>query len=417
MLSEQTVAIIEQLQSRYPIKRGALLMALHAAQEEKGFLTKSDFAEIGDLFNLDPAEVESVSSFYTMFYTKPQGKCLFQMCTNVSCMVDGAYAVLEHLRTTLGIAPGQVTEDGLFGLMEVECLAACDTAPCLQISDREFFPRVTIEQIDRIIEHYRMGGSHPAPGAEVNPLAWTGSVDFEPLAPLTPAEIKPRPGAEPPKSAAQPAAGSPPGAPSAPKPATKSTPTIAIKTADAPLTSTELKAEAEAYARIEAAIKAREEEKQAAIRAEEDRLAKRAAQQAAWRAEAEEADAKKLAEVEIIERAKYREATKLIIVRPPEPEPEPEPEEEAPEADLSALHEGMHLGGAAPALSATSSWEQPKEVVPEAEPEPVPPPEPQLNLETSADLPTWEPSNPYLRYLAQPAEDDQGDAPKEGTDA
>lgn len=423
MLSEQTVDQILALQQRYPQKRGALLMALHTAQEEKGFLAKEDFAELGDLFNLDPAEVESVASFYTMYYTKPQGKCLFQLCTNVSCMVEGAYPVLEHLRNALGIAPGEVTPDGLFGLMEVECLAACDTGPCLQISDREYYQRVTIEQVDRIIAHFRQGGTHPGPGAEPNPLEWTGSVAFEPLAPLTPAEVKPRPGAaaaKPPAPAAPATPSAPAAAPSAPK---GPSPAVITAAPDAPPPAAALKAEAEAYARIQAAEEAKRQAVAEAARIEAARTAKRAAEREALRLEAEAADAKKLAEVEARERAKFLEATKLTVVRPPLPEPEPEPEEEsavdAAPVDLSVLEPGKRIGAAAPPLirlvagqtlqESTADGDaavEAAEPAPEPEPEPDPvlvaPPEPQLNLETAPDLPTWQPENPYLRFLQGP---------------
>lgn len=400
MLTDTTVNHILELQQRYPLKRGALLMAIHAAQEEAGYLTKDIFAEIGDLFNLDPAEVESVASFYTMFYTKPQGKCTFQLCTNVSCMVEGAYAVMEHLRTTLGIKPGEVTEDGLFGLMEVECLAGCDTAPCLQLSDREFIGRVTIEDVDRVIAHFRNGGQHPAPGIEPQPQHYAGEAEVLPLAPLTPEEIKPRPGGQP-AAAATPAPKSAP-APSAPP----------VTGAGLPVPPPEaLKAEEEAYARLQAAARARTEASTNADQIESERLvAKERARSEALQA-AEEAAAKRLAEIEAKERETFRKSIEVIVVRPPEPEPEPEPEEElipAPPADLSALESGMRIGGAAPALEPMAGMAdapeidgaQPPEVCAPAEPEPEPaPPEPLVNLETAADLPAWEPENPYLRLL------------------
>ncbi|MEO7993046.1 MAG: NAD(P)H-dependent oxidoreductase subunit E [bacterium] len=270
MLRETTTTAIEALFARYPLRRGALIPALHIAQSEKGFLEREDFVEVGDLFNLDPAEVESVASFYTMFYSKPQGKCVFQLCTNISCMLEGAYDVMTHIEHQLGIRKGQVTEDGLFGLMEVECLAACGHGPCLQISDREYYQRVTPGEIDTIIQHFRQGGTHPAPGAETDPvIEFVEKPAYLPLENVTP---KPRPVPPPPP----PPAGAPapvaapavtvtvaPPKPAAPKPpprAPGAPPAVPNFAKPVDLDAITAQAQEDAQKRLAAAAKRREEE-------------------------------------------------------------------------------------------------------------------------------------------------------------
>ncbi|HYE77161.1 MAG TPA: NAD(P)H-dependent oxidoreductase subunit E, partial [bacterium] len=248
---------------RYPQTRGALIPALHVVQDaNQGFLTKEDMADLADLFSLDPAEVESVASFYTMFYYRPPGKCLIQVCGNIACMLDGAYHLLDHLRERLGIGPGEVTEDGLFGLMEVECLAACDAAPCVQLNDRHFYRKVTPDQVEKIIRHFQMGGEHPAPGAEPMLLDFASRPAMLPLEPIE--------RTAPPQAAATPAA-APPSPTGAPLPKTAQAVAPEARTAEVP--DVALKAHAEAIARLEAAKRAAEEaRKRAEEEAEREKL-------------------------------------------------------------------------------------------------------------------------------------------------
>lgn len=157
MLSSEAKARILQLKSRYPQAKSALLSALHLAQREhNGWLSDEVMAEVAEVLALPPAEVRSVASFYTMFNRQPVGKHLVQVCTNLSCSLLGAEHIVEHLKRTLGIEVGETTADGLFTLLEVECLGSCGTAPMMQINDT-YYENLTVERVDDILSQLAEG--------------------------------------------------------------------------------------------------------------------------------------------------------------------------------------------------------------------------------------------------------------------
>lgn len=162
MLSEQTQNSILELKKQYPEKRSALIPALHLAQAEVGYLPREVQNEVAELFDLDPNEVNSVVTFYDMFYEEPVGKHIIHVCKNVSCMLRGADGLLEKLCQKLKIAPGKTTEDGEFTVIPCECLAACDRAPMLLADDKIYGP-VSDDHIEKIIEETRKGQGHPCP--------------------------------------------------------------------------------------------------------------------------------------------------------------------------------------------------------------------------------------------------------------
>jgi NADH-quinone oxidoreductase subunit E len=133
------------------LARSALIPSLHAVQAETGYLTKEAVAEVADLFHLSPNEVWEVASFYTMFYKKPVGKYVVQVCTNISCMLCDSTEILQHLQERLQIKTGETTPDGRFTLVEVECLASCGTSPVVQIND-DYHENLTTEKLDQIMD-------------------------------------------------------------------------------------------------------------------------------------------------------------------------------------------------------------------------------------------------------------------------
>jgi NADH-quinone oxidoreductase subunit E len=156
MLSEETRKEIEELKSRYPCKRAALTMAVHAVAREKGALTPDDLAFIAEELDESPAEIQSAVSFYDMFKIERPVKYRIRVCTSVSCMIRGSDEVVGHLRKALGIGFGETTPDGLFELEEVECFGACDRAPSISINDEQAGP-MTSEKIDQLIDDCRRG--------------------------------------------------------------------------------------------------------------------------------------------------------------------------------------------------------------------------------------------------------------------
>jgi NADH-quinone oxidoreductase E subunit len=140
----------------YPESRSALIPTLHVLQEQDGYLTEDGMAHVAELFDLTSAEVRGTASFYDMFHLEPVGKYLIAVCTNIACMLQGAYRLLEHAEKRLGVAPGGTTADGMFTLEDAECLAFCGNAPCVTVNWR-FFGDVGTESFDQLVEDLRAG--------------------------------------------------------------------------------------------------------------------------------------------------------------------------------------------------------------------------------------------------------------------
>lgn len=130
-------AKLEAICARYPEERrkSAILAALYIAQHQQGYLTRNAMRHVAEVIRCTPAEVEDVVSFYTMFYTRPVGRHVIQVCRTLSCALLGAERVTEELSKVLGIAPGETDADREFSLFEVECLGACDRAPVVGVND------------------------------------------------------------------------------------------------------------------------------------------------------------------------------------------------------------------------------------------------------------------------------------------
>lgn len=153
-LSEATRNRITDYMGRYPHPRSALLPALYLVQEEKGFVSEESMAEVGDILHLTAADVKSVASYYTMFFKKPVGRHLVEICTNLACKARHCDAVVAHILTSLNVEMGGTTADGRFTVEEVECLGQCEFAPMLEIDLEPYGPLNTPEQIDAALAKY-----------------------------------------------------------------------------------------------------------------------------------------------------------------------------------------------------------------------------------------------------------------------
>jgi NADH-quinone oxidoreductase subunit E len=154
MLSESAIAEIERLKGTYPTSRSALLPALHIAQREVGWLHPDAIADVARLIDLTAADVQAVASFYSMYYKEPVGRYVIDVCHNISCALLGGRSLLRHVCERLGVAEGEVTADGLFTVRPVECLAACDRAPCVQVNGMLHGP-LTPDAADALLERLR----------------------------------------------------------------------------------------------------------------------------------------------------------------------------------------------------------------------------------------------------------------------
>lgn len=150
ILSQSFYDAMAKLEPRYPNKVALLLPALHEAQKQFGWLPPEVLNEVGAYIGIHPAQVREVASFYTMYNLKPVGKYHIKVCTNVACMLRGAYGLVEHCEKKLGIQCGETTPDMKFTLHEEECLGACGTAPALMFND-DYIENVDTKKMDELL--------------------------------------------------------------------------------------------------------------------------------------------------------------------------------------------------------------------------------------------------------------------------
>ena len=160
----RTRAKFDENVTRYPAdqRKSAILYALYLVQQQQGYITGAAMRYVATQIGCTAADVEDVVSYYTMFYTKPVGKYVLNVCRTLSCALLGAERVTEELCAKLGIHPGQTTADGEFTLIEVECLGACDRAPVVMVND-DWHERLAPEQASAFVDDIRkrgQGGVH-----------------------------------------------------------------------------------------------------------------------------------------------------------------------------------------------------------------------------------------------------------------
>lgn len=162
---KERAAEIDEIISRYPQRRSALMPLLHLAQDVRGHVADEDLEAIAEILGETKAYVESVCSFYSLYHRKPVGKYVITVCNNITCGLSGAEAAVAHLEKRLGIKAGETTPDGLFTLLITgECIAACDGAPAAQVN-LQYCNVMSPERIDAILDALR-GGADPAEVAD-----------------------------------------------------------------------------------------------------------------------------------------------------------------------------------------------------------------------------------------------------------
>lgn len=155
-LSPDNLIVASEIIGRYPVAKSALIPLLHLAQEQDGYVTDEAMAHIAELVGVTSAEVLGTCSFYEMFKREPVGRYLVNVCTNISCQLMGGEELLHHAEKSLGIKAGNTTPDGMFTIEDVECIAACTEAPCLQVNYR-YRHRITNDEFDAMVEDLRAG--------------------------------------------------------------------------------------------------------------------------------------------------------------------------------------------------------------------------------------------------------------------
>jgi NADH-quinone oxidoreductase E subunit len=145
---------LEKVLSRYPDRQAALLPALHMAQEIRGYISPETMDEVARRLDLPPAYVRGVTTFYTMYNLQPLGRYLIQVCTNISCNLCGGEDVMEAFLQATGTEPGEVSADGRFTVIEVECLGACGFPTVVQINEK-FWENVKVADVPGIVEQLK----------------------------------------------------------------------------------------------------------------------------------------------------------------------------------------------------------------------------------------------------------------------
>jgi NADH-quinone oxidoreductase subunit E len=154
LFSPQLAARFDALVEKYPARRSALVPMLLYAQDEIGYLSDAVISEVAQRIGITELEVRNVASYYSMLRFKPVGKYHVQVCTNISCMLRGAYELYERFQDELGIGPKGITPDGIFSLEEVECIGACSWAPAIQVN-YDYHDELKPELVPGILAGYR----------------------------------------------------------------------------------------------------------------------------------------------------------------------------------------------------------------------------------------------------------------------
>jgi NADH-quinone oxidoreductase subunit E len=144
-LSPETLAAIDGRIAQYPQKRSAMLMVLHAIQEDQGFISKEAVEWTAQKLEVTPIAVYEVVTFYPMYRQAPIGRRHVKVCRTLSCALRGAYKVCDTLQVELACPLGETSEDGNFTVEFVECIAACGSAPVVQV-DEHLIENVTPEK-------------------------------------------------------------------------------------------------------------------------------------------------------------------------------------------------------------------------------------------------------------------------------
>ncbi len=147
----ETKKKIGEIVGRYPQKEAAILPLLHAAQQEFGFISSDAEKLIAQILGVKPIRVREVVTFYTMLSRQPMGKYHIQVCSNLSCSLAGAEKLIDYLQKKLKVKPGQTTPDKKFTLSLVECLGACEMAPCMMVNF-DYHGNLDKKKVDRILE-------------------------------------------------------------------------------------------------------------------------------------------------------------------------------------------------------------------------------------------------------------------------
>jgi NADH-quinone oxidoreductase E subunit len=156
--SPEAVEEILAIAAKYPDKLAATLPALHIAQREFGFVGLDAMKAVAKTLQIPEGHVFGVASFYTMYQKHPVGRFHLQVCTNISCALNGGAQLLEQVCERAGVKPGEgPSADGMWSVEEVECLASCGSGPCMQVNHDVYDEYVDEKKLDQILDACKRG--------------------------------------------------------------------------------------------------------------------------------------------------------------------------------------------------------------------------------------------------------------------
>jgi NADH-quinone oxidoreductase subunit E len=157
-VTPETYQQIQEARRRYPQSRSAVMDALRLVQEENGgWLSPEALRDVADAMDVTPAFCHSIATFYDMYHLEPVGRHLVEVCTNLSCALAGAQAVLDAFADELGVPPGETTDDGDFTLRAIECAGGCGRAPVVVV-DHVYHEPVGVNEVPALVEELRGRG-------------------------------------------------------------------------------------------------------------------------------------------------------------------------------------------------------------------------------------------------------------------
>src|SRR5215218_3206768 len=157
VLSEELREKIKAFLPKYPRKQAATLPALHLVHDELRTVSNEAIVEIAEILELHPSEVQDTMTFYEFYKSEGErlGKTRLWVCRGLACMLRGAYELIEHCESKLGVKCGHTTPDGAITLEFAECIGACDGAPACLVNDVHAM-NVTPEKADQLIQELRV---------------------------------------------------------------------------------------------------------------------------------------------------------------------------------------------------------------------------------------------------------------------
>lgn len=171
MIAEKYATEIEALLARFPSKKSAVLHLMHLAQHEYGYMNEEAIREVAEILDLNPTHVLSLAGFYSLYYERPVGKYVLEVCNDLACALRGADEFVEMASRKLDIPVEGTTNDGLFTLKTVMCLGACDRAPMLQCN-LKFEENLDEAKFEALIARLREEAAAPGPSVVERIIAY-----------------------------------------------------------------------------------------------------------------------------------------------------------------------------------------------------------------------------------------------------